>query len=371
MIRELALTFFCSCAMAASSAQQPPENNWRFAVSGDSRNCGDVVMPAIAKSVIENQAAFYWHLGDFRAMYGVDEDMQQVYAGKPSLIEYRQIAWADFIENQVHAFAPVPVRLGIGNHELIGKTVADYLSTFGYWLDTPEIHNQRVKESPDGILHTYYHWEQHNVDFIYLDNSTDDGFDDVQLPWFERVLDSDRTNDAIRTVVVGMHRALPNSLACGHSMNGDKDNPSPKGTQTGRRAYLDLVRWKKETQKHVYVLASHSHFVMDDIYQTDYWKNHSEVLPGWIVGTAGARRYQPPDLPRDVLEQHKFHTKVWGYLLGVVSPNGEIKLDFVEVGTNDLPEPVKTRYGKFVEDFCVNGNLDTGKHDPPDSCNEK
>lgn len=371
MIREFALTFFCSCAIAASSAQQPAEISWRFAVSGDSRNCGDIVMPAIAKSVIENQAAFYWHLGDFRAMYGVDEDMQQLYADKPSLTEYRQIAWADFIENQVHAFAPVPVRLGIGNHELIGKTVADYLSTFGYWLDTPEIHNQRIKESADGILRTYYHWQQHNIDFIYLDNSTDDGFEEPQIQWFEQVLTTDGKDAAIKTVVVAMHRALPNSLACGHSMNGDKDNPSLKGTNSGRRAYLDLVRWKKETKKHVYLLASHSHFVMDDIYRTDYWKNHSEVLPGWIVGTAGARRYQLPELPHDVLTEHKAQTQVWGYLLGSVSPNGDIKFDFVQVGTDDLPEPVKARYGNFVEDFCVKGNLDTGKHDPPESCNEK
>jgi hypothetical protein len=358
--------------MAASSAQQPADSSWRFAVSGDSRNCGDVVMPAIAKSVVQNQAAFYWHLGDFRAMYDVDEDMQQIYADKLSLTEYRQIAWADFIENQVHAFAPVPVRLGIGNHELIGKSVADYLSTFGYWLDTPEIHDQRVNEfSFDSTLKPYYHWKEHNVDFIYLDNATDDGFEDAQIQWFEHVLAADRNDRTVKTVVVGMHRALPNSLACGHSMNGDKDNPSPKGTNSGRRAYLDLVQWRKDTQKRVYVLASHSHFYMEDIFQTDYWKNHSEVLPGWIVGTAGARRYQPPDLPQDVLEQHKFHTKVWGYLLATVSPNGEIKFDFVQVGMNDLPEPVRTRYGKFAEDFCVKGNLDPGKHDPPDSCNEK
>ena len=45
---------------------------WWFAVSGDSRNCGDVVMPAIAKQVREDGASFYWHLGDFRAIYDFD-----------------------------------------------------------------------------------------------------------------------------------------------------------------------------------------------------------------------------------------------------------------------------------------------------------
>ena len=370
MVREFALGVLFSLIVTAAWAQQNP-GSWKFAVSGDSRNCGDVVMPAIAKSVIQNQAAFYWHLGDFRAMYGVDEDMQRLYTGKLTLPEYQQIAWTDFIENQVHAFGPVPVRLGIGNHELIGKTTADYLSQFGFWLDTPELREQRVNEIPDGSLRTYYHWKEHNVDFIYLDNAADDGFDDAQLQWFEHVLAVDKNDAAIKTVVVGMHRALPNSLACGHSMNGDQKSPSVKGTASGRRAYLDLVQWRKDTQKHVYAIASHSHFYMEDIFQTDYWKNHSDVLPGWIVGTAGARRYQPPDLPKDELTRHNFHTQVWGYLLATVSPNGEIKFDFVQVGMNDLPDPVKTRYGKFAEDFCVNGNLDAGKHDPPDSCNDK
>ncbi|MFZ0036745.1 MAG: hypothetical protein WAK91_04955, partial [Candidatus Acidiferrales bacterium] len=48
----------------------------RFAVSGDSRDCGDVVMPAIAIKALAQQPAFYWHLGDFRKIYDFDEDMQ-------------------------------------------------------------------------------------------------------------------------------------------------------------------------------------------------------------------------------------------------------------------------------------------------------
>jgi len=48
--------------------------SWKFVVSGDSRNCGDVVMPAIAAGAAANGAQFYWHLGDFRAIYDFDED---------------------------------------------------------------------------------------------------------------------------------------------------------------------------------------------------------------------------------------------------------------------------------------------------------
>jgi hypothetical protein len=375
MLRKFVLGVSLFVVISSAWAQQSSDKSWRFAVSGDSRNCGDVVMPAIARSVNHNHAVFYWHLGDFRAMYGVDEDMQRLYGDKLSLAEYRQIAWGDFIDNQLRPFSTVAVHLGIGNHELIGKMPADYLSTFAYWLDTPELREQRLKEFPDGDLRSYYNWHENNVDFIYLDNSTDDGFDDAQVQWFERVLAADRDDIAIKTVVVAMHRALPNSLACGHSMNGDKDKPSIKGTQSGRRAYLDLVNWRRDTNKHVYVLASHSHFFMQDLYDTKYWRNPQHggvVLPGWIVGTAGAQRYMlPSDLTPEMKVKTKAETNAWGYLLATVSPDGEITFDFVKLGLNDLPTETKNRYGDFAENFCYAGNKDTRKHDPPDSCNEK
>src|SRR6266849_1075015 len=60
----------------SSNFVQLAEGTWRFIVSGDSRNCGDVVMPAIAAHSLERyQPSFYWHLGDLRAIYKIDEDM--------------------------------------------------------------------------------------------------------------------------------------------------------------------------------------------------------------------------------------------------------------------------------------------------------
>jgi len=374
MFQKFALCIISVLIISSAWAQQTSDGTWRFAVSGDSRNCGDVVMPAIAKSVVQKHAAFYWHLGDFRAMYDVDEDMQRAYGSKLPMPEYLQIAWADFIDNQVRPFGLVPVRLGIGNHELVNKTPADYLSTFAYWLDTPELREQRVKEFPDGNLRLFYHWKERSVDFIYLDNSGDTGFDDAQMQWFEQVLATDKSDPAIKSVVVGMHRALPNSLACGHSMNGDKDKPSIKGTESGRRAYSDLVQWHHDTGKFVYVLASHSHFFMQDLFDTDYWKNPAHggvVLPGWIVGTAGARRYPLPDFTPEMMAKTKAQTNAWGYLLASVSPSGEISFEFVKLGMNDLPDEIKARYGDFAKEFCFSGNQDTARHDPPDSCNEK
>src|SRR5438270_1300038 len=65
-----------STASAQAPHQQKNTSDWKFAVSGDSRNCGDVVMPSIAAGAIKNKAVFYWHLGDLRAIYGIDEDYQ-------------------------------------------------------------------------------------------------------------------------------------------------------------------------------------------------------------------------------------------------------------------------------------------------------
>lgn len=42
----------------------PKPGEWRFIVSGDSRNCGDVVMPTIAAHSSRYTPSFYWHLGD-------------------------------------------------------------------------------------------------------------------------------------------------------------------------------------------------------------------------------------------------------------------------------------------------------------------
>jgi hypothetical protein len=63
----MTLAFALTLATLPGSAQSAPDKGeWRFAVSGDSRNCGDVVMPGIAAGVLKEGPAFYWHLGDFR-----------------------------------------------------------------------------------------------------------------------------------------------------------------------------------------------------------------------------------------------------------------------------------------------------------------
>lgn len=89
------------------------------------------------------------------------------------------------------------------------------------------------------------------MDLITLDNASDDQFDDAQMAWLAAQLARDEQNPEIRTVVVGMHEALPESISAGHSMND-----SAQGAESGRKAYQELVAFRKQTHKNVYVLGS-------------------------------------------------------------------------------------------------------------------
>jgi hypothetical protein len=324
-----------------------------FAVSGDSRNCGDVVMPAIAAGVQKSGASFYWHLGDFRAIHNFDEDIQHQpeYLARPITIsDYEQLAWDDFLQNQIASFGRFPVFLGIGNHETIPpKTREQYIIQFADWLEQQPLCKQRLLDDPnDHKLKSYYHWTVSGVDFFNLDNATEDQFDSNQLAWFEKVLMADSSNSQIKAIVVGMHEALPESISRGHSMN-----QSAAGTESGRRIYADLLKAQNAAQKHVYILASHSHYFMDGIFNTDYWRANGGILPGWIVGTAGAVRYAlPPDSPN----ARAAETNVYGFLLGTVNTDGEIRFAFQHVNEPDVPASVVGRYKPDFVHWCFDKN---------------
>ncbi len=114
----LALLLVLSFAGVMSAQDQGNSGgSWKFAVSGDSRNCGDVVMPAIAQAVRREGAAFYWHLGDYRAIEMFDQDYRHTHPDA-TISDYFAAAWPDFIQHQVQPFGDLPVFLGIGNHEL-------------------------------------------------------------------------------------------------------------------------------------------------------------------------------------------------------------------------------------------------------------
>jgi hypothetical protein len=357
MKSTLFLVALLHSATAASAA-----GTWRFAVSGDSRNCGDIVMPAVAKGAWKDGAQFYWHLGDLRAIYDFDQDLAAARGGKMNIISYEKEAWNDFIASQVAPFGKMPFFIGIGNHETVPpKSRAEFTLQFADWLDAPVLRDQRLADDPkDRILKTYYHWKKGGIDFVNLDNASAEEFDGDQVKWFEAVLDRDAADASVKGLVVGMHESLPNSWSCGHSMND-----SAVGVDSGRRVYRDMLGWRAKTGKPLQVLASHSHFVMRDIFSTPYWKNAGKpdrgVLPGWIVGTGGAIRYALPDgLPPGMFAK----THVYGYLLAEVKADGSVNFSFRQIDRADVPADVEAKYGKSVVDECFAGNADEGFKKP-------
>ena len=78
---------WASLALVPSGAMaQSPTEQWSFAVSGDSRNCGDFVMPSIATKVKAENDAFYWHLGDFRWIVLADQDAEALQPPAPTTL---------------------------------------------------------------------------------------------------------------------------------------------------------------------------------------------------------------------------------------------------------------------------------------------
>ena len=103
------------------------------------------------------------------------------------------------------------------------------------------------------------------------------------------------------------------------------------GEQTGDLVYT----WFYDAQaagKHVYLIASHSHYYSPNIFNTAYWKQHSsQVVPGFIIGTAGAHRYQ---LPKTAEKSARTH--IYGFVQGVVQSDGVIDFTLRELSEDDL-----------------------------------
>ena len=355
------------------------EGTWRFIVSGDSRNCGDVVMPAIAAQSIERyQPSFYWHLGDLRAIYKIDEDLAaaaQKIGQYLSCESYHTRAWQDFIDHQIVPFGTTRFYLGIGNHEVIPpKTPTEFSSQFQDWLLTPRLLMQRQDKAEIAAAKTgpcrkiagrpylsavpYYHWVRGRIDFISLDNSSG-VFPSDQLDWFDCTLERAHDNSGISTVVVGMHEALPASMASDHAMCDDSITDlaqKKESCESGKHVYDALVEFQKT--KKVYVLASHSHFYMKGIFDNQPAGNR---LNGWIVGTAGAVRYT---LPSGTQAGPDTKTDVYGYLLGTVQQNGDIDFKFQQVVESDIPVEVRYQYPPALISWCYAKN---SRNQEPDS----
>jgi hypothetical protein len=366
MSRILVSRCFClsvgliAVAGASICLAQNNDSTWTFAVSGDSRNCGDFVMPAIAVKVKAENDAFYWHLGDFRWMSQPDQDLLAMLPAGTELSKsaYQERAWDDFITHQMAPFGSLPVFLGRGNHESVPNMTRDgYIAKFSSYLNRPEIAVQRKKDGSDAApIGPWYHWIQGGVDFITMDNSTHDEFSDAQMHWLRAVLDHDLApNSGIRSIVMSAHEALPHSTGSEHAMDDWE-----LGERTGELVYT----WFYDAQaagKHVYVIGSHSHYFSPDIFNTPYWKSRSKtVVPGMIVGTSGAHRY---GLPKNASKGAK--TFVYGFAQGTVHPDGAIDFSFHELSEDDL---VKAKWPNAPVDaihecFVHNGDMEGDKKD--------
>jgi hypothetical protein len=339
----------------------PPQGTWYFAVSGDSRDCGDLIMPKIAHAIEENRgnapAEFYWHLGDLRRIFDIDCDIEKrknpsfdcVHRGatpltKDEMSDYLSEAWDDFIEHQIKPFGSMQVFIGIGNHELLaGRTRDDFRKKFQKWLTQEPLHGQRIADGAKGLLteegDTYYHFKKNGVDFISLDNADAKSFTADQVLWLSKLLKLDGEDASIKTIIVGMHEALPYSKSQSHAMDS-----SCQGLCSGEEVYEMLFRAQRlagtpEQRKHVYVFCSHAHYLQEDIFNTP--EHQGRVLPGWLVGTAGAEQYT--------------NTIVYGYLQVEVRPDGTVNPQFKEV-TRGMPPAASGLGANELTDFCFQDN---------------
>jgi hypothetical protein len=359
--------------IAASEA--PPSSatsesaTWTFAVSGDSRNCGDFVMPAIAASVKAEGDAFYWHLGDFRAIYTQDEDfvsMESPALNKISPAEYDEVAWDDFLAHQIAPFGDLPVFLGRGNHETIAPMTRDrFTAKFSAFLNRPEIVAQNRADnlakysSASPGSSPWYHFVRNGVDFITLDNSNTDEFSNDQLTWLRGVLARDMAPESgITTLIAGMHEALPHSTSSGHSMD-DWYN----GTESGELVYRWFLNAHK-AGKHVYLLASHSHFYSPNVYDTSFWQKEGTVLPGIIIGSAGAQRYVIPP----TADQVHSKTDIYAYLRATVHQDGKVDFSLEKIDADKILAVKWPNAPLSQVQWCIDHNTltsDPKKNPPP------
>ncbi len=298
-------------------------------------------MPAIARHSAKFAPAFYWHLGDLRAIYKIDEDMAFAAQNRGEVLtcdNYQRRAWSDFVENQIAAFGDMPFYVGIGNHEVIPpKNEEAFKRHFFDWLSLPRLQSQRQLDREPPLPEAYFHWIQGGVDFIYLDNASN-FFSDDQQTWLIRRLQSATSNPEVKSVVVGMHEALPDSIANYHSMG---DNATePRARPSGENIYKALLAFRDKSQKPVYVLATPLPFLYGRYlrYAQDEGKRRQapprlDCRYRWS-GALSAARWRPAhgeDGHLRIPAGARFHPR-------------DDPVSFEEVRESDVPQHVQQRY---------------------------
>lgn len=191
-----------------------------------------------------------------------------------------------------------------------------------------------------------------------MDNASDEQFDTAQVRWFESALKRDEADPSVHTIVLGMHEPLPHGVAP-HSMD-----ESAQGIESGSQVYKDLLA-ARHSGKQVYVIAAHLHAYVANAYNTEYWKSHGGVLPGWILGTAGASR---ASLSKNLPGASEAMTNVYGYILGTVNPPGSapgsISFKFYQVKESNVPRAVVDKFTPELTHWCFEENRSGGSPAP-------
>ena len=237
----------------------------------------------------------------------------------------------------------------MGNHETIPPATRDaWLIQFADWLEIPRIRAQRLKDNPqDHKLHAYYHWVKAQRRLYYARQR--------QRRISSMPLSSTgfaRSSSAMKHPRI----SEPSWSECTRHCPAASDTRTawaigPQGDKSGREVYQQLWHAQDSAHKRVYILASHSHFFMEDVYQTADWKN--KVLPGWIVGTAGAVRYR---IPPEAGPAQKAQTDVYGYMIGTVAADGSVSFEFQKLSLEDLLAVDHGTYPEALVRWCYSEN---------------
>ena len=90
---------------------------------------------------------------------------------------------------------------------------------------------------------------------------------------------------------------------------------------------------------------------MENIFDTPDWKG--KVLPGWIIGTAGAVRYTAA---AGSTPAQNAQTDVYGYLTGTVTNAGMVSFAFHKLSLEDLGKAVGEKYPEPLIRWCYDEN---------------
>lgn len=350
----IAVLGLCAPAQGKPAGDAP----WVFTAAGASADCGSAVMPAIAAASRAQHAAFHWHLGGFRHGSKVDKDalflrVMQTPGGVPGILDYAGVAQGDVREHQIKLFAGERIYTTFGApEEERPLTKYQFQITLREQFEYPELVAQRAADGDrlangHGLSPPYYHWRERNVEFISIDTSSERWPEPAQQRWIERVVTRAIVDERIRTVVVATHEPLPHSRAL------EVDCP-PRAVVERREGLYQTFARVAAAGKRIYLLSASQHYFLNDLYATPYWQSAEHgavVLPGVMVGTAGAERMLAPGSPPDAAPGD------YGYLRAEVAADGEIRFAFVPLTRAELENAPGSDFEPGLGKACSEGNI--------------